>query len=74
MAKEFAEFARMQQEEGDGETVLLSAKHFMKTFKLTSRTYLLFAWYDLWVGIFINQPKRHLYVFPIPCVGILHCY
>jgi len=31
----------------------------------------IFAWYDIWVGIFIDRPKRRLYLFPIPCVGIV---
>lgn len=29
----------------------------------------LFAWYDLWVGLFWDQKKRRLYVFPVPCFG-----
>lgn len=28
-----------------------------------------FAWYDLWVGAFIDRPKRRLYLFPVPCFG-----
>lgn len=31
----------------------------------------LFAWYDLWVGIFYDKDKRKLYVLPIPCVGVI---
>jgi hypothetical protein len=30
-----------------------------------------FAWYDIWVGVFIDKPKRRVYVFPIPCVGLV---
>lgn len=30
-----------------------------------------FAWYDIWVGIFIDRPKRRLYVFPVPCFGLV---
>lgn len=31
----------------------------------------IFAWHDLWVGCFIDRPKRRLYVFPFPCLGIM---
>lgn len=31
----------------------------------------IFAWYDFWVGIFWDQPKRRLYILPIPCIGIV---
>jgi hypothetical protein len=29
-----------------------------------------FAWYDLWIGVYWDQIKRKLYVLPLPCVGI----
>jgi len=29
----------------------------------------LFAWYDLWVGLFWSKEKRRLYVLPLPCIG-----
>jgi len=32
---------------------------------------LIFAWYDLWVGVFIDTRKRRLYVFPLPCFGLV---
>jgi len=32
------------------------------------------AWYDLWVGIFIDTKKRRVYVFPVPCIGIFFDY
>jgi len=30
----------------------------------------IFAWYDLWIGIYWDKKKRRLYILPIPMVGI----
>lgn len=30
----------------------------------------IFAWYDVWVGAFIDRPNRRLYLFPLPCIGL----
>lgn len=27
-----------------------------------------FAWYDLWVGAYVDRDNRRLYVCPLPCV------
>lgn len=31
---------------------------------------LVFAWYDMWVGVFWDGKKGKLYVLPFPCVGL----
>lgn len=31
---------------------------------------LIFRWFDLWVGVFVDVPKRCVYVFPVPCLGL----
>jgi len=31
----------------------------------------IFAWYDIWIGAFVDRPKRRIYIFPIPCVGVV---
>lgn len=30
----------------------------------------IFAWYDLWIGAFIDTQKRILYILPLPMVGV----
>lgn len=34
----------------------------------------IFAWYDMWVGVFVDRAKRRLYILPLPCVGIVIDY
>lgn len=31
----------------------------------------IFAWYDIWVGVFIDRAKRRIYVFPVPMFGVV---
>ncbi len=31
----------------------------------------IFAWYDLWVGVFWDKAKRRLYVLPVPMLGVV---
>jgi hypothetical protein len=31
----------------------------------------LFAWYDLWIGVFWDRKARKLYILPMPCIGIV---
>lgn len=35
------------------------------------RVKLVFAWYDFWVGIFYDRAKRRIYIFPVPCIGLV---
>lgn len=30
-----------------------------------------FIWFDIWVGVFIDLKKRHVYVAPFPCIVII---
>lgn len=31
----------------------------------------IFAWYDFWVGLFLDQAKKRVYFFPVPMLGIV---
>lgn len=28
------------------------------------------AWYDAWVGVFVDRARRRVYVFPVPMLGV----
>lgn len=31
----------------------------------------LFAWFDMWVGVFYDRKARKIYVLPLPCFGFV---
>jgi len=31
----------------------------------------IFAWYDLWIGVYIDREHRRIYIFPMPCLGFV---
>lgn len=35
------------------------------------RVRLIFAWYDLWVGVYIDRAERRVYVLPVPMCGVM---
>jgi hypothetical protein len=30
----------------------------------------IFAWYDLWIGVYVDRARRRVYVLPLPCIGL----
>ena len=31
----------------------------------------IFAWYDFWVGVYVDRAGRRVYIFPLPCLGLI---
>lgn len=31
----------------------------------------IFAWYDLWIGAYWDRQTKRLFIFPIPCFGLV---
>ena len=31
----------------------------------------IFAWFDLWVGVYIDRPGKRVFIFPVPMIGIV---
>jgi hypothetical protein len=31
----------------------------------------IFAWYDMWIGMYWDRKNRKLYVLPLPCLGFV---
>ena len=40
----------------------------------TSKIEISFAWYDLWIGVFIDTNKKRIYICPIPTLLITISY
>jgi hypothetical protein len=38
--------------------------------KLGFGIYLILAWFDMWVGMFIDTRNKCIYFFPVPMIGI----
>jgi hypothetical protein len=34
----------------------------------------IFAWYDLWIGVYLDTARRRIYVLPLPCLGVVISY
>lgn len=43
-------------------------------YRLKPRFKIIAAWYDLWIGIFVDRESQYLYFFPIPMIGIRWYY
>ena len=52
-----------------GILIFVSAVGLAVSFNVSVRPVV--AWYDLWIGIFIDHKRQQLYFFPIPIFGFL---
>jgi len=43
---------------------------FIKDLKYTGWSFL-FAWYDLWIGVYFDKKKNWLYILPFPTIGVI---
>jgi hypothetical protein len=34
------------------------------------KVFIVLAWYDIWIGFYYDRKNRHLYILPVPCIGI----
>lgn len=41
-----------------------------KPIRWWQRVHPIFAWYDLWMGLYWDAARRRLYILPLPCVGV----
>jgi len=45
-------------------------KNYIKPFSIR----FIFAWYDLWIGFFVDTNKKLVYFFPVPMFGVVFKY
>jgi len=43
---------------------------FIQNLKYTGWSFL-FAWYDLWIGMYFDKKKNWLYILPVPMLGVI---
>lgn len=35
---------------------------------------IIFAWYDIWIGVFVDRKQKLIYFFPVPMIGVRFKY
>jgi hypothetical protein len=48
-----------------------AAKLFRKKYGPRPHIRFIFAWYDFWVGFYIDLPRKRVFFLPLPCIGIV---